>query len=88
MPKDDEEQITISRKDLDDLLAKRERDAKMSDDERNVRKIVREEVGSILDEKLSTFFDFADDKGDEDREDNDGGSLGTLGKVFGLGGKA
>lgn len=66
----DDEKISISRKELSDLLAERDREAKMSDDEKRIRSIVRDETGRSLEEKLPKILSdlFTDDEsapGDE-----------------------
>lgn len=68
MAKDDAE-VTMTKGELETLLADRERRGKMTDEEKQIRSIVREEVGSTLDEKLAAFFDL----GNGDGADNDGG---------------
>lgn len=64
-----DEQITMTKGELETMLADRDKRAKMTDEEKQIRSIVREEVGSTLDEKLSAFFDL--DGGDGGN--NDGG---------------
>jgi hypothetical protein len=87
MAKDDE-QITMTKADLEELLATRERDAKMDPSEKRVRQIVREESEGVFKKVLAEFFDAggADDDDKGSGGENDGGALGGLGKVLGIGG--
>jgi len=46
---DPNEEITLTRGELEDFLARRERDASMTDDEKQVRTMIREEVKAVFD---------------------------------------
>lgn len=79
----DDEKISISRKELSDLLAERDREAKMSDDEKRIRSIVRDETGRTLEDKLPKILSdlFTDDS--EPGDEQEPGDTGKQ-KVSGL----
>lgn len=69
-----EEKISLTRKELEAILADRDREAKMPDDERRVRGIVRDEVGRTLEDKLPKILsDLFTDEGEpgDDQEPGD-----------------
>ena len=70
MAKADDEQVTMTKGELEAMLADRDKRSKMTDEEKQIRAIVREEVGSTLDEKLSAFFDLGENG---EGGNNDGG---------------
>ena len=53
---DPDEELTLTRGELDALLERRDKRAKMDDDEKRVRSIVRDE----MEDALGAFFSFED----------------------------
>lgn|SRR5574337_390282 len=61
-----EERITLTRAELDAYLSEREREAKMPEDEKRIRSIVRDEVGKGIREALpKALSDIFEDEGNE-----------------------
>lgn len=87
MPKEEEEKsITMTVDEFNAAVDKRVADAKMSPDEKKLRKIIREEAGQSLKEQLADLFrkDDDDEGSDEDSGgENDGGETdGLLGNIM------
>lgn len=87
----DEEQITMSKGELDALIDSRLKADKMPKEEARLREIVREEAGGEFRKALADFFKSADDDGEGEGEsagENDGGQasgvVGDLKKLVGL----
>jgi len=79
MPKDDEQEtVTLSKAELESLLADRERKAKMPDDEKRLRAIIRDETAGILREQLDELFSAEDDDDEGKRRQAPKGTKGDL----------
>lgn len=76
--------LSITEDELNELLARREKDAKMPKEEKQLRGIIREEIAGALGE-FFTFSDEGDDDEGSSGGDNDGGFAGVA-KLLGLGG--
>ena len=74
------DKVTLTREELDALLAKRDRDAAMDPQERRIREIVREETGNVFTEALKDFFG---DLGDADPKHNTPKGDGLFDSIFG-----
>lgn len=77
----DGDNVTLSKDELSALIDERTKaaiaDSKMPDDEKKLRKIIRDETSKTISEKLGEFFKLSDDDDDGDGEEsggeNDGG---------------
>ena len=61
-----EKTITLTEEELEARLAARDRQAKMTDEEKAIRAIVREESESTVRGVLAEFFDMSEPPGDND----------------------
>ena len=75
-----DEKITMTKGELEEMLSKRDADAKMSPEEKQIRAIVRDESESTIRKVLTEFFDFAD--GESGGQNDGGGTAETLWTKF------
>jgi hypothetical protein len=61
-----DEKLTLTKDELEAMLADRERRGKMSDEEKAIRQIVREESESTVRGVLAEFFDMSEPAGEND----------------------
>lgn len=80
MSKEEEETLTFTRSELAAFMKEQIEDSKMTDDEKKLRKIIRDETSRTMTEKLAEFFKFGEEENEEESSsgENDGGESGGV----------